>query len=169
GWKPVRLRGHSSELSTASWKRVLVEAEELGVVQLNLSGGEPLLRDDLEELVEAARKLDLYTNLITSGVPLRRERLVGLRAAGLDNFQLSIQDVSAEASDRVAGRKSFDRKLEVAGWVKELALPLTLNIVLSRDNIDHVADAIALAEKLSADRLELANTQYVGWALVNRA
>ncbi len=166
---PVSFAAHPSELPTESWRRVLVEAEELGIVQVNFTGGEPLLRDDLEELVAEARSLELYTNLITSGIPLTRERLARLRAAGLDNLQLSIQDVSAEGSDRIAGRKAFDHKLEVAGWVKELALPFTLNIVLHRDNIDHVADAIALAEKLHADRLELANTQYVGWALVNRA
>jgi len=166
---PLSFAQHSSELDTAAWKRVLVDAEELGIVQFNLSGGEPLLRDDLGELVAQARALDLYTNLITSGIPLARERLVGLRAAGLDNLQLSIQDVSAEASDRIAGRKSFERKLEVAAWVKELGIPLTLNIVLHRDNLDRVAEAIALAEKLGADRLELANAQYLGWALVNRA
>jgi pyrroloquinoline quinone biosynthesis protein E len=156
-------------LDTRTWLRVFQEAEALGVVQLNLTGGEPLVRDDLESLVEGARALDLYTNLITSGIPLRRERLAGLRALGLDNVQLSIQDVSAAASDRIAGLRAFDRKLEVARWVKELGLPLTLNVVLHRDNLDRVAEVIALAESLAADRVELANTQYLGWALTNRA
>jgi pyrroloquinoline quinone biosynthesis protein E len=127
-----------------------------------------LLRRDLEALVEGARGLDLYTNLITSGIPLTSERLAGLKARGLDNVQVSIQDVTAAASDRIAGLRSFDRKLEVARWVKELGLPLTVNTVLHRENLDRIDEVIALAESLAADRLELANTQYLGWALVNR-
>jgi pyrroloquinoline quinone biosynthesis protein E len=140
--------------------RVFREAEALGVVQVNLTGGEPLVRDDLEGLVDMTRSLDLYTNLITSGIPLTRARLVQLRDLGVDNVQLSIQDVTAAGSDRIAGLRAFDRKLEVARWVKELHLPLTINVVLHRDNLDHVPEAIALAESLAADRLELANTQY---------
>jgi PqqA peptide cyclase len=166
---PVDFARHGDGLDTADWCRIFREAEDLGVVQLNLTGGEPLLRRDLEALVEQARALDLYTNLITSGIPLTRERLGELKRRGIDNVQVSIQDVAAEASDRIAGLKSFERKLEVARWVKELGLPLTLNTVLHRDNLDRVGDVIALAESLAADRLELANTQYLGWALVNRA
>jgi pyrroloquinoline quinone biosynthesis protein E len=166
---PVDWARHDDALTTDDWRRVFREAEDLGVVQLNLTGGEPLLRPDLEALVEEAERLDLYTNLITSGIPLARERLAGLKARGLDNVQVSIQDVNAIASDRIAGLRAFDRKLEVARWVKELALPLTLNTVLHRDNLDHVEQIIALAESLRADRLELANTQYLGWALTNRA
>ena len=165
---PLDWPAHAEGLTTDDWLRVFREAEALGVVQLNLTGGEPLLRDDLEQLVEGARALDLYTNLITSGIPLARARLARLRAAGLDNVQVSIQDVAAPGSDRVAGVRAFDRKLEVARWVKELGFPLTLNVVLHRENIEHVADVIALAETLAADRLELANTQYLAWALVNR-
>jgi pyrroloquinoline quinone biosynthesis protein E len=165
---PLDYARHDDELDTATWCRVLGEAEELGVVQLNLTGGEPLVRDDLERLVERARGLDLYTNLITSGIPLTRERLTGLRDLGLDNVQVSIQDVTAAGSDRIAGLRSFERKLEVARWVKGLGMPLTMNTVLHRDNLDHVAEVIALAESLGADRLELANTQYLGWALLNR-
>jgi pyrroloquinoline quinone biosynthesis protein E len=165
---PTDFARHDDALSTEDWLRVFREAEALGVVQLNLTGGEPLLRDDLERLVEGARALDLYTNLITSGIPLARERLAGLKACGLDNVQVSIQDVERAASDRIAGTRSFDRKLEVARWVKELGLPLTLNIVLHRENLDRVSEVIALAESLQADRLELANTQYLGWALLNR-
>ena len=156
-------------LATEDWLRIFREAEDLGVVQLNLTGGEPLVRDDLEQLVEGARALDLYTNLITSAIPLTRTRLAGLAARGLNNVQISIQDVSAAASDRIAGLVSFDRKLEAARWAKELGLPLTVNTVLHRDNLDRVAEVITLAESLSADRLELANTQYLGWALRNRA
>ncbi|HEU4368172.1 MAG TPA: pyrroloquinoline quinone biosynthesis protein PqqE [Methylomirabilota bacterium] len=166
---PLDWARHDDGLATDDWLRVFREAEDLGVVQLNLTGGEPLLRADLEALVEEARRLDLYTNLITSGVPLTRERLAGLKARGLDNVQVSIQDVTAAASDRIAGLRSFERKLEVARWVKGLGLPLTLNTVLHRDNLDHVDAVIALAESLAADRLELANTQYLGWALPNRA
>src|SRR5438067_5741657 len=159
---------HTDALGTDDWLRVFREAEALGVVQLNLTGGEPLLREDLERLVEGARGLDLYTNLITSGIPLARERLARLKTLGLDNVQVSIQDVSAAASDHIAGVRAFERKLAVARWVKELGFPLTLNVVLHRENLDHVEEVVALAEELHADRLELANTQYLGWALANR-
>jgi pyrroloquinoline quinone biosynthesis protein E len=165
---PVEYTRHERELDTATWKQVFTEAEELGVVQLNLTGGEPLIRKDLEELIAHARSLDLYTNLITSGIPLTRERLAGFKELGLDNVQLSIQDVKPADSDRIAGLRSFERKLEVARWIKALGFPLTVNTVLHRDNLDHVSDVIVLAEELSADRLELANTQYLGWALLNR-
>ncbi len=165
---PVDYARHDEELDTATWLRVFEEAEELGVVQLNLTGGEPLVRNDLEQLIAKARRLDLYTNLITSGIPLTQERLARFRELGLDNVQVSIQDVKPAESDRIAGLRSFERKLEVARWVKSLGFPLTINTVLHRDNLDHVADIIALAEELSANRLELANTQYLGWALVNR-
>lgn len=165
---PLDWARHRDALATEDWLRVFREAEDLGVVQLHLSGGEPLLRRDLESLVEGARALDLYTNLITGAVPLTRERLAGLARRGLDGVQVSIQDVTAEASDRIAGRRVFDRKLEAMRWVKELGLPLTVNVVLHRDNLDHVPEVIALAESLGADRLELANTQYLGWALPNR-
>ena len=165
---PLDYASHQDALSTADWLRVFREAEGLGVVQLNLTGGEPLIRDDLETLVEGARALDLYTNLITSGIPCTRERLARLRAGGLDNVQVSIQDVRAPESDRIAGLRSFERKLEVARLVKELGFPLTVNVVLHRENLDRVPEIIALAESLHADRLELANTQYLGWALTNR-
>jgi pyrroloquinoline quinone biosynthesis protein E len=166
---PLELERHRHELDTEDWIRVLMEAEELGVVQVSLTGGEPCVRDDLEEIVEAARRLDLYTNLATSAVPLPRERLLALKAAGLDNVQISIQDVSAEASDTIAGLASFERKLEVARWVKQIGFPLTLNVVLHRRNLERIGEVIAMAESLVADRLELANAQYVGWALPNRA
>jgi pyrroloquinoline quinone biosynthesis protein E len=166
---PLELAKHRQEIDTGTWLRVFAEAEELGVVQVSLTGGEPCVRDDLEEIVAGARRLDLYTNLATSGVPLPRERLERLKSAGLDNVQVSIQDVSAEESDTIAGLASFERKLEVARWVKEIGFPLTLNVVLHRGNLPRIAEVIALAERLGADRLELANAQYVGWALANRA
>ena len=165
---PVDFARHRDVLDTATWRRVLREAERLGVVQVNFTGGEPLLRPDLEALVEEARALDLYTNLITSGLPLERARLERLRRLGLDNVQVSIQDARLAESDRIAGREAFHRKLEVARWVKELGFPLTVNTVLHRENLDRAGEVIALAEELHADRLELANTQYLGWALLNR-
>jgi pyrroloquinoline quinone biosynthesis protein E len=166
---PLDYARHDQELDTETWRRVFREAEALGVVQVSLTGGEPLVRSDIESLIEEARALDLYTNLVTSGIPLTRERLAGFRELGLDNVQVSIQDVAAPAADRIAGLRSFDRKLTVARWVKELGFPLTLNIVLHRDNLDHIEEVVALAESLGADRLELANTQYLSWALLNRA
>jgi pyrroloquinoline quinone biosynthesis protein E len=165
---PVHLAQQERELDTEAWRRVLREAEALGVVQLNLTGGEPLLRDDLEALVEEARRCQLYTNLITSGQPLDRARLDGLIARGLAAFQLSLQDPRPEVAERIAGKDALAAKLEVAGWVRAAGLPLTLNVVLHRENLDRVDEIVALAERLGAERLELANTQYLGWALVNR-
>ena len=165
---PTDLAAHPERLSTEDWLRVFREAAELGALQLNLSGGEPLLRKDLEALVAGAQKLDFFTNLITSGQPLVRDRLAKLRDLGLSSVQVSIQDANAAESDRIAGRESFAHKLEVARWVKELGLPLTVNMVLHRQNLDRTAELIALAESLGADRIELANTQYLAWALENR-
>jgi pyrroloquinoline quinone biosynthesis protein E len=165
---PLELAQRAAELDTATWVRVLREAEALGVVHVHLSGGEPLVRGDLERLVEAARRLDLYTQLVTSGVPLDRARLWRLRAAGLDSLQLSLQDADPAVADRVAGVRVHARKLAVARWVRELGLPLTINVVLHRGNVARVGALVALAERLEADRLELANAQYLGWALRNR-
>jgi pyrroloquinoline quinone biosynthesis protein E len=165
---PTDFSVHADRLQTADWLRVFQEAAELGALQLNLSGGEPLLRKDLEALVEGAQRLDFYTNLITSGIPLTRERLAGLKERGLSSVQVSIQDSRADESDRIAGRVAFEQKLNVCRWVKELGLPLTVNVVLHRQNLGRTAEIIALAESLGADRLELANTQYLAWALVNR-
>ena len=166
---PLALVPRGDELDTATWERLVREAEGLGVVQLHLTGGEPLVRDDLEAIVTAARAAGVYTNLITSGVPLTVSRLDRLAAAGLDAVQLSIQDVNDGAAARIAGVDVAARKRDVAGWVKARGLPLTLNVVLHRDNLPRVATIVAYAERLGADRLELANTQYLGWALANRA
>ena len=165
---PVHVAARERELDTEEWRRVLREAAALGVVQLNLSGGEPLLRDDLEALVAEARALGLYTSLITSGTPLDRARLESLKTHGLDALQLSFQDDRESDARRIAGVDALARKLEVAAWVRALELPLTLNVVLQRDNIERVPEFVALAERLGAERLELANTTYLGWALVNR-
>lgn len=156
-------------LAGADWQRVLGEASELGVVQVHFTGGEPLLCDDLEALVARAAELELYSNLITSGLPLTRERLVGLQAAGLCALQLSFQAARPGSSAAIAGVDAFAHKRQVARWVRELELPLTVNVVLHRHNLDEVNQIIALAEGLGAQRLELANTQYLGWAYRNRA
>lgn len=165
---PVDFQERRDALETSDWLRVLDEASALGALQVNFTGGEPLLRDDLEALVRRASELDLYTSLITSGVPLERERLAELKSLGLNAVQLSLQDARESACNRISGMNSYQHKLQVAGWIKELGFPLTLNVVLHRENLDQVAEHIALAETLGADRLELANTQYLGWALVNR-
>ena len=165
---PLDLDAHRQELTTAEWQRVLGEARELGVLQLHLSGGEPLLRRDLAEIVRSAGELGLYTNLITSALGLTRRRAEQLLAAGLDHVQISLQADEAALSDRLAGTPSFERKLVAARLVKELGWPLTLNVVLHRHNADRVARILDLAEQLGADRIELAHTQYYGWALRNR-
>jgi pyrroloquinoline quinone biosynthesis protein E len=165
---PVVLGRVDRELDTSTWKRVFREAEALGVLQLNLTGGEPLLRDDLEELVAEGRRCDLYMSLITSGMPLDQARLERLAAAGLDAVQLSFQDTTAEGSVRISGRDAMAEKRVVAGWVRALKLPLTVNVVLHRENLERIDEIIALGEEVDAQRLELANTQYLGWALVNR-
>jgi PqqA peptide cyclase len=157
----------SQELTTDDWLSVIHQARQLGVVQLGLSGGEPLLRQDLEALVEKAATLGLYTTLVTAGTLLTPERTTKLREVGLDHVQISIQDSHAAESDRIAGITSFDQKLAAARLVKELGFPLTLNFVLHRHNLDRIEQILELAEALEADRVELANTQYYGWALQN--
>jgi PqqA peptide cyclase len=165
---PLELVGRATELDAPTWARVLGEAEELGVLQLLLTGGEPLLRPDLEEVVAAARSRELYTTLITSGVPLTLERLRELTRAGLDAVQLSFQGADA-SGDAIAGVAVHERKLEVAAWIKACDLPLTVNVVLHRADVDQVPALVALAERLGADRLELATVQYLGFAHANRA
>lgn len=159
---------NKDELTTEEWCRVFGEAEELGVMQLHLTGGEPLARKDLEVLAARAREVGLYTNLVTSGVPLARERLEKLAEAGVDHVQVSIQSSRAELADEIAGYPGHAKKIEVMRWVKEIGLPLTMNVVLHRANLDEIDELVALAESVGADRLELANTQYLNWALSNR-
>jgi pyrroloquinoline quinone biosynthesis protein E len=165
---PLGLSGYGDELTTPEWLRVLDEARELGVLQLHLSGGEPLQRRDLTEITRYASELGLYTNLITSALGLSSRRAGELRAAGLDHVQISLQADEATLSDRIAGTPSFERKLVAARMVKKLDWPLTLNVVLHRHNVDRIAGILDLAEELGADRIELAHTQYYGWARRNR-
>jgi pyrroloquinoline quinone biosynthesis protein E len=165
---PTDYADNKSELTTEEWSRVFAEAEGLGVVQLHLTGGEPLARKDLELLAARARELGLYVNLITSGIPLTRERLEGLVLAGIDHVQVSVQSTNPDLADEIAGYPGHTKKLEVMRWVKALGVPLTMNVVLHRANLDEIDELVALAEEVGADRLELANTQYLNWALSNR-
>ena len=167
---PVDMARYREELDTAQWVSVLRQARELGAAQLGFSGGEPLLRADLEELVGEARRLGYYSNLITSGVGLSEKRVAALRDAGLDHIQVSFQSSDAEVNAMLSGsRKAFAQKLAIAEAVKAHGYPMVLNFVLHRHNIDQIEDIIALSERLRADYVELANVQYHGWALHNRA
>lgn len=166
---PLALERAGAELDTASWRRVLSEAAALGVLQVHFSGGEPLVRRDLAELVRHAAQAGLYTNLITSGVLLDRARLAELVEAGLEHVQLSFQDTEEASADRIAGLEgAHKRKLAVAALVRDAGLPLTVNAVMHRQNLERLPDMIELALALGAGRLEVAHVQYYGWALANR-
>lgn len=156
------------ELSTDDWLRVLREGRALGAVQCGLSGGEPLLRDDLEVIVAEARRLGYYTNLLTSGVGLTNERARALKDAGLDHVQLSFQDSTREMNDFLSHTKTFDLKNRVARIIKDHDWPMVMNVVIHRMNIDHIDRIIGMAHEMGAEYLELANTQYYSWAFVNR-
>jgi PqqA peptide cyclase len=165
---PTRLAA-GLELTTAEWERVLAQAAEMGVLPVHFSGGEPLLRPDLPDLVRAARRAGLYTNLLTSGIPLTGSLAARLRGAGLDHVQLSFQADEPAAADRLAGVAVHAAKLAAAGLIRDFDWPLTVNVVLHRGNIERVPHLVALAEQLGAERLELANVQFYGWAHDNRA
>jgi pyrroloquinoline quinone biosynthesis protein E len=166
---PVALDDYRDELTTGEWQRVFAEAADLGVLQVHLSGGEPLQRRDIVDLVQSANDLGMYTNLITSGLGFSIRRAEQLRDAGLDHVQVSIQADEQGLSDQIAGTASFERKHEVTRLVKKLGWPLTLNVVLHRQNIDRIGAILDMATMMEADRIELANTQYAGWAGRNRA
>jgi pyrroloquinoline quinone biosynthesis protein E len=166
---PLELEARAGELTTAEWADVFAQAGRLGVLQLHLSGGEPMSRRDIVEIVASARDAGLYTNLITSAIGLDRPRLERLRDAGLDHVQVSIQDSEPESADRIAGYPgAHRRKLEVARMVVKAGLALTINAVVHRANIERVEQLVALAASLGAGRIEVAHTQYYGWALRNR-
>ncbi len=165
---PLDFAAQTNELSTADWIRVLREARALGAVQLGFSGGEPLTRKDLEELVAEAHALGYYTNLITSGAGLNEARIRRLQEAGLDHIQLSFQDSTREVNDFLSSTRTFDLKRRVAALIKGHGFPMVMNCVIHRLNIDHVDRIIDLAVEIGAEYLELANTQYYGWALLNR-
>jgi PqqA peptide cyclase len=159
---------YRDELTTDDWTRAIRESAELGVLQLALTGGEPLVRKDVEELSRASRDAGIYSSLITAGTPFTRKRAEALKEAGLDHVQVSIQDSDPIESDRIAGTKAYSKKIEAARLARELDFPLTVNVVLHRQNLDRIESIIELAEELGAVRLELANTQYQGWAAINR-
>ena len=159
-YNPVDFAQQSSELATEDWLRILRQGRELGAVQLGLSGGEPLLRDDLELIVAEAHRLGYYTNLLTSGVGLTPERAAALKAAGLDHVQLSFQDSTREMNDFLSHTKTFELKNRVAAIIKEQGWPMVLNVVIHRFNIDHIDRIIVMAAEFGAEYIELANTQY---------
>lgn len=159
----------NGELSTDEWTRVIREAAALGVLQIGFSGGEPLVRRDLPDLVRAAREANLYTNLITSGIGLDDDRVRALRNAGLDSVQLSFQSDNTDLADEIAGARAHKHKFDAAAKIRAAGIPLSLNFVIHRRNIDRLPQMIELAESLQAGRIELANVQFYGWAFLNRA
>ena len=167
-YNPTDFTRTGTELTTEDWIRVLREARALGSVQLGLSGGEPLVRDDLELIVAEAHTLGFYTNLITSGVGLTEARLQVLKRGGLDHIQLSFQDSTREMNDFLSSTRTFELKSKVAKLIKQYDYPMVLNVVLHRLNIDHVEEILHMAKQMGADYVELANTQYYGWASRNR-
>src|SRR5919204_579468 len=148
---PLELTRSNAELSTEDWKRVFSEARELGVLQLGLSGGEPLVRRDLEELARHAHDLGMYQTLVTSALGLTRERAVRFKEAGLEHVQISFQDSERESAERIAGTKSWEAKHRAAQWVKELDFAFTVNVVLHRGNLDRLGEIIDMAASLGAD------------------
>jgi PqqA peptide cyclase len=167
-YNPTDFARTGPELDTQDWLRVLREARALGAVQLGLSGGEPLARDDLEEIVAEAHRLGYYINLITSGVGLNETRIRALKEAGLDHIQLSFQDSSKQMNDFLSSTRTFELKSKVAALIKKYDYPMVLNVVLHRMNIDHVQEILEMADRMGAEYVELANTQYYGWAWHNR-
>lgn len=167
---PLALEKAANEMPTADWLRAINEAAELGCLQVHFSGGEPTVRRDLEQLIAGATAAGLYTNLITSGVALDARRLASLMAAGLEHVQLSFQDSGAEIGERIGGYEgAHAKKLAAAKLVRDAGLPLTANFVVHRQNMHHLTEMLDMAVALGAHRAEIANAQYYGWALKNRA
>jgi len=167
---PLKLLKAADELDTETWLSVFSQAADLGILQVHLSGGEPTLRQDLEQFVERLASRGVYTNLITAGVNLTQERLRNLVSRGLDHLQLSLQAIDPVISDKIGNYKnSLAKKLDVARWVREAGLPLTINAPTHRHNIGQAPALIELALELGADRLEIAHVQYYGWAANNKA
>jgi pyrroloquinoline quinone biosynthesis protein E len=166
---PLEMAAVSSELSTKEWIDVFEQAGELGMLHAHFTGGEPLARPDLTELIAAARRAGLYTNLITSGIGLAEARLQALVEAGLDHIQISFQDSREDAANWIAGAKAHAHKIELSRTIRQHKLAFTVNLVVHRQNIDHIEEMIAFIEQLAPERMEIAHTQYYGWALKNRA
>ena len=165
---PVEMANVKKELSTDDWFRVMQQAREMGATQLGFSGGEPLIRKDLELLIAEGRRLGFYTNLITSGVGMDENRIKAFKEAGLDHIQVSFQASSEELNNFIAGTDSFQHKLEMARLVKKYGYPMVLCFVLHRRNEEQIRDILELSIALEADYVELATTQYYGWAYHNR-
>lgn len=165
---PLELARRDDELPTADWLRIFRDAGELGVLHLHLTGGEPLARPDLAEMIAGARAARLYTNLITSGIGLSCDRLGHLVDAGLDHIQVSFQDSRESAANWIAGARAHAHKIELARWIREYRIAFTVNLVVHRQNIDHLDEMISAFEGLHPDRMEIAHAQYYGWALENR-
>ena len=157
-----------NELGTDACIKVLRDARKLGALQLGISGGEPLLRDDIEDIVVEANHLGYYSNLITSGVGLTEKRIDAFKSGGLDHIQLSMHDITEEISNFVTDTSTFKLKQKVAAMIKDRGYPMVLNVVIHRYNIGHIKEILEMAEALGADYVELANTQYYGWSLINR-
>lgn len=166
---PLEMAKVSSELSTKEWIDVLDQAGKLGMLHVHFTGGEPLARQDLAELMAAARAAGLYSNLITSGIGLNETRLKALVDAGLDHIQLSFQDSREDAANWIAGAKAHAHKVELSRQIRQHKTAFTVNLVVHRQNIDHIEEMIAFIEQLAPERMEIAHTQYYGWALKNRA
>ena len=164
---PIEIAKYKNELSTDDWIRVMQQARKMGATQLGFSGGEPLVRKDLEDLIKEARRLGYYTNLITSGVGMDEARIVAFKEAGLDHIQISFQASNEELNNYIGGSKSFQHKYEMARLVKKYEYPMVLNIVLHRKNIEQIKDILDMTVDLNADYVELASTQYYGWSRVN--
>lgn len=166
---PTELGDKTDELTTEQWLRVLTEARQMGAVQLGFSGGEPLLRQDLEIMVEHARELGFYSNLITSGIGLTEKRIARLKQAGLDHIQISFQGADPDVNDAIAGRgNAYQQKFKMAQAVKAQGYPMVLNFVISKQNINQIPQILRLSCELDADYVELATAQYYGWAYDNR-
>jgi pyrroloquinoline quinone biosynthesis protein E len=166
---PLELAAVSSELSTAEWVDVFRQSGKLGMLHAHFTGGEPLARPDLTELIAGARAAGLYTNLITSGIGLAEPRLQALVDAGLDHIQLSFQDSREDSANWIAGAKAHAHKIELSRIIRRQKIAFTVNLVIHRQNIDHLDEMIAFIEELAPERMEIAHTQYYGWALENRA
>ena len=166
---PLELAGTKEELSTDEWTSVFEQCGELGMLHAHFTGGEPLARPDLAELISAARSAGLYTNLITSGLGLNEPRLEALVSAGLDHIQISFQDSREEAANWIAGAKAHAHKIALSRAIRRHKIAFTVNLVVHRQNLDHLEEMIAFIEQLNPERVEIAHTQYYGWALANRA
>ena len=165
---PLELQARASELTTDEWSRVFREAAALGVLQADFTGGEPLARTDIVDLIRAARSAGLYVNLISSGLPLDEVKLDLLADAGLDHFQLSFQGAREETANEISGTRSHAQKLRVLHWLRRYRIAVTLNFVIHRRNLDQIEEMLAIAESSCATRVEFAHVQYYGWAFANR-